>query len=180
LQAYFENGGGPCYVLNGANADAANHIKILQDVTLLVQSGVGSGDSVASFCKENRAVFGIIDAEVDAQGQATSGAKPLPSLPNIAAYHPSFIKPTAKVTQAGGKSNDDKVVRDIPASAVMAGIYCRVDRDRGVWKAPANVEVRGGLVVKNAVSRKHQETLYSGFPSINIIRGVNGKSAGAI
>lgn len=29
----------------------------------------------------------------------------------------------------------------LPPSAAMAGSYCRVDRDRGVWKAPANVPV---------------------------------------
>ena len=174
LQAYFENGGGPCYVLNGADATAANHIKILQDVTLLVQSGVGSSDGVTSFCQDNRAVFGIIDAKIESAGKATSGNKSLQGSPNIAAYYPSFIKPTANAentTPAAGSS-----AKDIPASAVMAGIYCRVDRERGVWKAPANVEVCGGLVVHNYVSRETQDSLYSGEPSVNFIRGVSGKS----
>ena len=30
----------------------------------------------------------------------------------------------------------------IPPSAVMAGVYAKVDSSRGVWKAPANVGVK--------------------------------------
>lgn len=30
---------------------------------------------------------------------------------------------------------------EVPPSGAMAGVYCRVDNDRGVWKAPANVSL---------------------------------------
>lgn len=40
------------------------------------------------------------------------------------------------------------------ASVAMAGVYARVDRERGVWKAPANVELVGvtGLIAQGATS----------------------------
>ena len=41
----------------------------------------------------------------------------------------------------------------LPPSAAMAGIYARVDRERGVWKAPANV---GVLAVTRAGYQGHQ------------------------
>jgi len=42
------------------------------------------------------------------------------------------------------------------ASVAMAGVYARVDRERGVWKAPANVELSGvaGLVAVGVKSSK--------------------------
>lgn len=46
------------------------------------------------------------------------------------------------------------------ASVAMAGIYARVDRDRGVWKAPANVELSGvaDLVAVSVKSNNKQVT----------------------
>ena len=178
LQAYFENGGGPCYVLNGVDEAAANHTKLLADVTLLVQAGVASSESVTTFCQNNRAVFGIIDGTVEANGSAPPGKQSTAGFSNTAAYHPPFIRAAPSTSTSAKKDGDaeQKPPQLIPASAVMAGIYCRVDRERGVWKAPANVEVRGGLIVSEHVSREHQEKLYEQTPSINIIRGLSGKS----
>ncbi|MEA0988991.1 phage tail sheath C-terminal domain-containing protein [Pseudomonas aeruginosa] len=38
---------------------------------------------------------------------------------------------------------DPIVVPPVRASVLMAGVYARVDRERGVWKAPANVDLAG-------------------------------------
>lgn len=179
LQAYFENGGGPCYVLNGIDEAAADHIKILQDVTLLVQAGVDSSDGVTAFCRANRGVFGIIDAKVVAKGSSDALTKAQAGLPNVAAYYPSFIKAAVdKSVPASGAAAAAaaSASANVPASAVMAGIYCRVDRERGVWKAPANVDVRGGLAVSEYLSLAKQEALYEKAPSINVIRGISGKA----
>jgi len=45
-------------------------------------------------------------------------------------------------------ANADKQPVYLRASVAMAGVYARVDRERGVWKAPANVALSGvaGLV----------------------------------
>ena len=68
----------------------------------------------------------------------------------------------------GGKS--------VPASAAMAGIYCRVDRERGVWKAPANVEVRGELTVSKHVTKEGIGSLNTGANPVNVIRSVSGQA----
>ncbi|TNF43890.1 MAG: phage tail sheath family protein [Bacteroidetes bacterium] len=63
-------------------------------------------------------------------------------------------------------------------SAAMAGIYARVDFERGVWKAPANVSLR---LVKDPtimVTHEQQENLNvdaTSGKSINVIRKFAGK-----
>lgn len=67
---------------------------------------------------------------------------------------------------------------DLYPSAAMAGVYARVDSQRGVWKAPANVDIRSMLKPTVAVSPEEQETLNVDAPSgksINVIRFFQGK-----
>jgi uncharacterized protein len=66
----------------------------------------------------------------------------------------------------------------LPPSAAMAGIYARVDSERGVWKAPANVSIAGitGPAVK--ISDQDQTTLNvddTAGKSINAIRTLTGR-----
>ncbi|PZX49882.1 phage tail sheath family protein [Algoriphagus chordae] len=63
-------------------------------------------------------------------------------------------------------------------AASMAGICARVDRQRGVWKAPANVDVRGVIKPVVAVSAEDQGLLNvdpTSGKSINAIRFFQGK-----
>lgn len=63
-------------------------------------------------------------------------------------------------------------------SASVAGVYARVDSQRGVWKAPANVDVRSILRPSIPVSNEEQETLNidaTSGKSINVIRFFSGK-----
>ncbi|WP_425636477.1 phage tail sheath C-terminal domain-containing protein [Algoriphagus yeomjeoni] len=63
-------------------------------------------------------------------------------------------------------------------SASMAGICARVDRQRGVWKAPANVDVRGVIKPVISVSAEDQGLLNvdpTSGKSINAIRFFQGK-----
>lgn len=62
--------------------------------------------------------------------------------------------------------------------ASMAGIYARVDRDRGVWKAPANVSVNGIYEPAVLVTPAEQADLNvdaTSGKSINAIRPFAGK-----
>ncbi|MFC5625430.1 phage tail sheath family protein [Algoriphagus winogradskyi] len=63
-------------------------------------------------------------------------------------------------------------------SASMAGICARVDRQRGVWKAPANVDVRGVIKPVVSISAEDQGLLNvdpTSGKSINAIRFFQGK-----
>lgn len=67
---------------------------------------------------------------------------------------------------------------ELPPSPAIAGIYARVDRDRGVWKSPANVSVMSVTGLTQTITADDQENLnvdaVSG-KSINVIRGFTGK-----
>lgn len=63
-------------------------------------------------------------------------------------------------------------------SATIAGIYARVDRDRGVWKAPANVSINMVKDASVAITKEEQESLNvdsTSGKSINAIRKFAGK-----
>jgi phage tail sheath protein FI len=55
----------------------------------------------------------------------------------------------------------------LPPSAAIAGIYCDTDRQRGVWKAPANVALSG---VTDVVSVSDAEQGIMNDAGINVIR----------
>jgi uncharacterized protein len=66
----------------------------------------------------------------------------------------------------------------LPASAAVAAQYCTVDRNRGVWKAPANVSLSGVTEVAFSINDSGQEGLnvdVNAGKSINVIRKFTGK-----
>ncbi|MBN7809927.1 phage tail sheath family protein [Algoriphagus sp. H41] len=70
-----------------------------------------------------------------------------------------------------------KLLELYPAAA-MAGVYARVDSQRGVWKAPANVDIRSMLHPTVTVSHDEQALLNvdaTSGKSINAIRFFQGK-----
>jgi len=63
-------------------------------------------------------------------------------------------------------------------SGAMAGIYARVDNERGVWKAPANVGVRSITGPSINVTNSEQDDLNidaTSGKSINVIRSFTGR-----
>lgn len=66
----------------------------------------------------------------------------------------------------------------LPPSTAMAGIYARVDRERGVWKAPANVSINNVLTPAQKINQADQGRLNvdpTSGKSINVIRAFAGK-----
>ncbi|MEM7510098.1 MAG: phage tail sheath C-terminal domain-containing protein [Bacteroidota bacterium] len=66
----------------------------------------------------------------------------------------------------------------LPPSSIIAGIYAKVDRDRGVWKAPANVSLSSVIQPTVKITNDIQDGLnvdaVSG-KSINALRAFAGK-----
>ena len=69
----------------------------------------------------------------------------------------------------------DEEVPDLPPSAAVAGAYCRTDRERGVWKAPANVELSAVTGVSERIGDERHGTLNS--DGINVIRWFDKRGA---
>ena len=65
----------------------------------------------------------------------------------------------------------------LPPSGAIAGVYAATDRTRGVWKAPANVSLRGVVAPACKLTDLDQETLniHSTGKSVNAIRAFTGK-----
>jgi phage tail sheath protein FI len=66
----------------------------------------------------------------------------------------------------------------LPPSAALAGVYARVDRDRGVWKAPANVGLLSVTGPVTKITNEQQEDLNvdpTAGKSINALRAFTGK-----
>jgi phage tail sheath protein FI len=83
---------------------------------------------------------------------------------------------TALYNQIKAALNQQRVV--LPPSAAVAGIYAQVDRERGVWKAPANVSVAAVIGPTTKITHREQEDLNidpNAGKSINAIREFTGK-----
>jgi phage tail sheath protein FI len=92
------------------------------------------------------------------------------TLSALSASHPSLYRSILAEIK--------KIYVELSPCGTIAGVYARVDRERGVWKAPANVGVRSvvGPVVK--ITHEDQENLNvdaSTGKSINALRVFAGK-----
>jgi len=66
----------------------------------------------------------------------------------------------------------------LPPSSAMAGIYARVDNLRGVWKAPANVNIDNAIRPEFLITNSEQQSLNVDVvagKSINVIRKFEGR-----
>ena len=89
---------------------------------------------------------------------------------------PSMDSGTVLSSQVKAALAEQRVI--LPPSAAMAGIYARVDRDRGVWKAPANVGVQSTIGPVTKITHEEQAVLNvdaTGGKSINALRDFAGK-----
>ncbi|OQX78533.1 MAG: hypothetical protein B6D64_06450 [Bacteroidetes bacterium 4484_276] len=75
-------------------------------------------------------------------------------------------------------NNISKEMSRIPPSGAVAGVYAKVDNDRGVWKSPANVSLNSIFGVTEYIDDNEQESLnidVNAGKSINAIRPFTGK-----
>ncbi|MFD0705906.1 phage tail sheath family protein [Photorhabdus akhurstii] len=159
LRAYFINGGGYCYLVK--TEDLEKQVPKLDDVTLLIAAGEEIKDAVSTLCQPGKGLFAIFDgpqSDTDIK-EPEKALKPYSPTAYGAVYYPWLT----------AEWGENKTAVDIPPSAVMAGIYASVDNSRGVWKAPANVPIQGGLQPKYPVTDDLQ-TQYNQGKALNMIR----------
>jgi uncharacterized protein len=83
---------------------------------------------------------------------------------------------TALYNQIKAAMTQERVV--LPPSSAVAGVYATVDRERGVWKAPANVSLAAVIGPVSKITHEEQENLNvdpTAGKSINAIRTFTGK-----
>ncbi len=237
MQQFFENGGGPCYIISVGGFTAIGtvisdatpflngleELKKLDEPTLIIVPEGQGMDKDTYFTITGNALdqcvdlmdrFVIMDMHKDARTLKTAGdilalaqefrnslnkdaafrrygAVYFPNIRSTFNYYrtDSAIKIIVDNTdktfdelnslqKANVKLAVDSFSINLPPSASIAGVYCRVDNMRGVWKAPANESLSAVSGITCDINDKIQETLNvdedAGI-SINAIRFFPGR-----
>ncbi|NHB60511.1 phage tail sheath family protein [Photorhabdus sp. RW14-46] len=209
LKLYFQNGGGPCYILpiadtnNTTLALIPELIKQALEITLIVCSEQDSGyqsqiyNSLTSSLL-NEGYFLIADNQDKAFAISTNVSSQTAtyypavkvsqlmqmeeSLIAVSSYKDAKANNVTNLTELKEKNPNvykeaitaiKNVNKTIPASAIMAGVYCATDASRGVWKAPANIVLSGISDVEERLTEDEQGTMNQ--KGINVIRYFNNR-----
>ena len=124
------------------------------------QTSTAVQDALLSHCETRKDRFAILDSPESISGGVDRLPRPRDS--KYGAYYFPWIQ----------VYDPDKGNIFVPPSGHVAGIYSRVDEERGVHKAPANEIVRGALGLKYQISRGEQDILNP--KGINAIRTMQG------
>ncbi|WP_455872286.1 phage tail sheath family protein [Serratia proteamaculans] len=168
IRTYFDNGGGYCYLV--PVGDLLAELPKLDDATLVVAAGQVIPGTVLTLCGEGNKLFAILDGPVydilDHTWTSTSSATAYAAL-----YYPWLTASWAVTADSAAEPIP------IPPSAAVAGLYCVNDRTRGVWKAPANIALKGGVSPLFNISDELQGDYTSGdLTTLNMIRRFNNGS----
>ena len=88
------------------------------------------------------------------------------------------LKDTDKATYYKAVEAIGKLTLTLPPSPAIAGVYAKVDGERGVWKAPANVSLSSVSDLTDIVTDQEQEGMNIDADtgkSVNAIRAFSGK-----
>lgn len=182
VYGFFNNGGSRCYVTRiagVADLDAALTAFAAIDEIALVCAPGQTDDAVygklVDHCAATDDRFAILDGpQFQAQLDSLTKPKPqggvAPARTDLAAFYYPWVKVFDPGTLMMSAATGGALA--VPPSGHVAGIYARVDTQRGVFKAPANEVVRGALDVTHGLSRADQDTLNP--KGVNAIRTLNG------
>jgi uncharacterized protein len=188
VYGFFDNGGTRCYVVRIADVggiDAAlSAFAAVDEIALVAAPGVtdeivvGKIDTHCRQTTQDR--FAIFDSPaevVDAQGfldltkfDPSNPANILPGNSDYAGYYFPWIEVFDPARKTLFLNDSGRVF--VPPSGHVAGIFARVDTNRGVFKAPANEVVMGALGLKYTISKAQQDGLNP--QGVNCIRDLNG------
>ena len=172
VYGFFNNGGTRCWVTRLTDASntaavtgALQKFEAIDEIAIVAVPGALDEDSQAAVldhCEKMGDRFAIIDGQrattftvAEIQGDLRDSNYAAMYFPWISVYDPV--------------SNDNIYM---PPSGHMAGIYSRVDNERGVHKAPANVVIRGAADVESRLSKADHDGLNP--DGINVIRAFDG------
>lgn len=174
MEAYFQCGGGRAYLCKTANIQSL--VPCQDDITLLVSAGVAYedlGGALTTVIGAGKTVFAILDSiklltgKSEASGTREDGVsgdmKDYTASNNAAVYGPWLNKPGRSAL--------------VPPSAAAAGLFAKTDRERGVWKAPANVALAGGLTPSQRFSESVHGDYNVNAKPLNLFRTFAGGSS---
>lgn len=183
VYGFFNNGGSRCYVARitaETELDAVlSAFAAIDEIALVCAPGMVSDsvrDKVVLHCTNSGDRFAILDgpevtADITTLTRIAADPTPgvMPKKTDFAAWYYPWVKVFDPGTKLQTPTGDGAFA--VPPSGHLAGIYARVDTERGVFKAPANEVIRGALDVTHALSRADQESLNP--KGVNCIRVLN-------
>ncbi len=172
VYGFFNNGGTRCWVARSKTNDPAgvtsalNAFRAIDEIAIVAVPGAlvaGVQSALLDHCEGMNDRFAILDGQraadystaANVQGSVRNSKFAALYFPWIQAYDPILAR------------NDN-----VPPSGHLAGIYARVDTQRGVHKAPANEVIRGALGVEARLSKADQDGLNPA--GIDVIRAFDG------
>jgi uncharacterized protein len=192
LRHYFDNDGTECFVISLGDGERSDNDFLNENIYALIDSEpaitlVAMPDMVlltgeqqrllieklGDFCASSMNVFAIVDLPADpAAAQALMDVLDVNGADRLAGYWPWLI--TDYGEKNGERSTDYHCIP--PSGAVIAAIQL-TDRERGIWKAPANIPLK--RVIQPAHSHMTPVTLFHADPrdgaSANQIRSFRGR-----
>ncbi|MFY0630361.1 MAG: phage tail sheath subtilisin-like domain-containing protein [Flavobacteriaceae bacterium] len=145
------------------------------DGSIVKAAANASVTAVATIGTVIQDIVDLIDPAITNAISAAIAANPIPSLNGLKLNAVEGIDNAAYNTI---KAEINAMPMVLPPSCAMAGIYARVDEDRGVWKAPANVSLNYVIKPTLQISHDDQKSLNVDTvagKSINAIRSFTGK-----
>lgn len=197
VSGFFKNGGTRCFVARVSSAaglkKALERFESIDEVAIIAAPGLPKIKSVWEelqlHCEhpDHQNIFAILDTpaiigsnnELDTL-KLTYGIDG--NLLPRESKHAALYFPYIEVSDPAKRLQDEDPARGIDAkyrgltyvapSGHMAGVYARIDEERGVHKAPANAVLRGALEVKYYVSKQLQAGLNP--QGVNCLRIMGG------
>jgi len=187
VYGFFNNGGTRCYVVRvTADTDvsaALEKFAAIDEIAIVAAPGLTDASlrsEIVTHCEQmTQDRFAILDSAevVETTGNLdltqldpSNTANILPDNSDYAAIYFPWIQVFDPATKIQDPSGNGLVY--VPPSGHIAGIYARVDTNRGVHKAPANEPVLGALGLKYNISKAQQDGLNP--QGVNCIRDLNG------
>ncbi len=200
VYGFFNNGGTRCWVTRVTDllktaadpavdqiADALVDFEAIDEIAIVavpMPTDLGGADAAAnqtrrtevreallSHCERTQDRFAIVDGAETVDGVLTPQAIDSNAAGDARGRTSNYAAVYFPWLDVGEREANGNI-RYMPSSGHIAGIYARVDTNRGVHKAPANETIRGALGLKYRLSKSQQDGLNPG--GINVIRQFNG------
>lgn len=165
VHGYFAQGGRRLYIANsGDTAAALEVLEGVEGISLVAAPGIADAHSaLISHAEKTRFRVALLDSvEGMGPGEVLSLRRAIDSR-HAALYYP-WVRTTG--IEAGAWALT-------PPSGLVAGVCARVDRDRGVWKAPAGVSLELALGAERPIAHAENERLAR--EGINCLRVFAGR-----
>jgi phage tail sheath protein FI len=198
VYGFFNNGGSRCYVVRVTPVASSKNppegkateitaaleaFEAIDEIAIVAAPGISDAntrDKIVTHCAQRtKDRFAIFDSP---QVVETGGALDLtlldpknsktvvPNNSDYAAFYFPWIQVFDPATKAADTTSDGLIF--VPPSGHVAGVYARVDSERGVHKAPANETLLGALGLRYNLSKNQQDGLNP--QGVNCIRNMNG------